>query len=144
MQAQLEQLEHVLFGGVSHPGAITLGEKLLACLPENQARLFFSDNGSTAIEVALKMSVQYHLNKGQKRSGVIAFEQAYHGDTFGAMAASGIGLYNEVFANHLLPVNRIPIPSNTNIDALCEELTQLIEKQQPAAFIFEPLVQGAA
>lgn len=87
---QLTTLEHVLFGGFTHNKAVELSEKLISILPSNQKKIFYSDNGSTAVEVALKGTLQYYYNKGEKRTKVIAFEDAFHGDTFGAMAASGI------------------------------------------------------
>lgn len=141
---QLLTLEHVLFGGFTHTPAIKLAKKLLPLLPDNQQRLFFSDNGSTAVEVAIKMAFQYHLNKGQKKTVLIAFEDAFHGDTFGAMAASGIGIFTEAFKEMLLEVKRIPVPKTGQESKSLEMLQTIISENQVAAFIFEPLVQGAA
>ncbi|HUM46580.1 MAG TPA: aminotransferase class III-fold pyridoxal phosphate-dependent enzyme, partial [Chitinophagales bacterium] len=84
--AQASQLEHVIFAGFTHPTAIELAERLLNHLPSNQKKIFFSDNGSTAVEVALKMAIQFWNNCGEKRTKVIAFKNGYHGDTFGAMS----------------------------------------------------------
>ncbi|WP_317128380.1 aminotransferase class III-fold pyridoxal phosphate-dependent enzyme [Hymenobacter radiodurans] len=89
---QLQTLEHVLFAGFTHPPAVELAEGLLEILPPNQRRIFYSDNGSTAVEVALKMALQYHHNLGQPRRTIVAFRDSYHGDTFGAMAVSSRGL----------------------------------------------------
>ena len=83
-------------------------------LPSNQKKIFFSDNGSTAVEVALKAALQYFYNKGEKRTTVIAFEDAFHGDTFGAMASSGITFFTEAFQGSLIDVIRIPIPNEGN------------------------------
>lgn len=141
---QLLTLEHVLFGGFTHTPAIKLAKKLLPLLPDNQQRLFFSDNGSTAVEVAIKMAFQYHLNKGQKKTVLIAFEDAFHGDTFGAMAASGIGMFTEAFKEMLLEVKRIPVPKPGQEPKSLDMLQTIISENQVAAFIFEPLVQGAA
>lgn len=141
---QLLTLEHVLFGGFTHTPAIKLAKKLLPLLPDNQQRLFFSDNGSTAVEVAIKIAFQYHLNKGQKKTVLIAFEDAFHGDTFGAMAVSGIGLFTEAFKEMLLEVRRIPIPKTGQESESLGMLQTIINENQVAAFIFEPLVQGAA
>ncbi len=141
---QLTTLEHVLFGGFTHEPAVSLSERLIAMLPKNQQKLFFSDNGSTAVEVAIKVALQFFHNKGQKRPTIVAFENAFHGDTFAAMAASGISLYTQAFAGMFIDVVRIPVPvmgaENQSIDAL----KKAISDRQVAAFIFEPLVQGAA
>lgn len=141
---QLLTLEHVLFGGFTHTPAIKLAKKLLPLLSDNQQRLFFSDNGSTAVEIAIKMAFQYHLNKGQKKTILIAFEDAFHGDTFGAMAVSGIGMFTEAFKEMLLEVKRIPIPKTGQESESLVMLQTIINENQVAAFIFEPLVQGAA
>ncbi|AMD85544.1 adenosylmethionine-8-amino-7-oxononanoate aminotransferase [Capnocytophaga haemolytica] len=139
---QLTELEHVLFGGFTHRPAVELAEKLISILPSNQQKLFFSDNGSTAVEIAIKMALQYFFNKGEQRFTVIALENAFHGDTFAAMAASGISFFTEAFADHLLKVVRIPAPV-AGSDAAAKALRAAIAAHNPAAFIFEPLVQGA-
>lgn len=141
---QLTTLEHVLFGGFTHPKVIELSEKLSQILPQNQKKFFYSDNGSSAVEVALKASLQYFHNKGEKRTKIIAFEDAFHGDTFGAMASSGITFFTEAFKGSLLQVDRIPVPTPGNEEKSINALKNLLEKDQYAAFIFEPLVQGAA
>lgn len=141
MHQQMQQLDHVLFGGFSHTPAISLAEKLMTLLPSNQAKLFFSDNGSTAVEVAIKGSLQYFVNQGKKRTKILALEDAFHGDTFGAMAASGIGLFTDHFKDQLLEVIRIPLPTS---DEEVKTAKELLDTQEFAAFIFEPLVQGAA
>lgn len=140
---QLTQLEHVLFGGFTHQPAVELAEKLISILPDNQQKIFFSDNGSTAVEIGIKMAIQYFFNQGEKRHTIIAFENAFHGDTFGAMAASGISFFTEAFKSQLLEVVRIPIPEKGKETLSEEALKSAIEKHRPAAFIFEPLVQGA-
>lgn len=141
---QLTTLEHVLFGGFTHPKVIELSEKLSQILPQNQKKFFYSDNGSSAVEVALKASLQYFHNKGEKRTKIIAFEDAFHGDTFGAMASSGITFFTEAFQGSLLQVDRIPVPTAGNEQKSINALKALLETNQYAAFIFEPLVQGAA
>lgn len=141
---QLTTLEHVLFGGFTHAPAANLAEKLIELLPDNQQKVFFSDNGSTAVEVAIKMALQYHFNRGEKRHILIAFEEAFHGDTFAAMAVSGISLYTKAFQGQLLEVIRIPVPIQGQEEASKMALSQAIKKNKPAAFIFEPLVLGAA
>lgn len=141
---QLNTLEHVLFGGFTHPKAIELSEKLISILPHNQKKIFYSDNGSTAIEVALKAAFQFFINQGQKRSKVLAFEDAFHGDTFGAMASSGISLFSEQFNDLLLEVTRIPLPNDENMAGLIIEVENHFKTQEYACFVFEPLIQGAA
>ena len=141
---QLTTLEHVLFGGFTNKPAVLLAEKLMQILPSNQKKLFFSDNGSSAVEVALKASLQYFYNKKQKRSKIIAFEDAFHGDTFGAMAASGITFFTEAFQGSLLEVTRIPVPVLGKEKESLKILTDLLRTNEYAAFIFEPLCLGAA
>ncbi|MEC4003312.1 adenosylmethionine--8-amino-7-oxononanoate transaminase [Flavobacterium sp. SUN052] len=141
---QLTTLEHVLFGGFTHDKAVLLSEKLMTILPSNQKKIFYSDNGSTAVEVAIKGALQYFYNKGNKRTKIIAFEDAFHGDTFGAMAASGISFYTEAFRDSLLEVVRVPIPTSGNEQIAIETLEKLVATNEYAAFIFEPLVLGAA
>lgn len=141
---QLTTLEHVLFGGFTHNVAVELSEKLTQILPKNQQKLFYSDNGSTAVEVAIKVALQYHYNKGVKKTKIIAFEDAFHGDTFGAMAASGISFFTEAFEGSLLEVVRIPIPVEGKENETKQLLEELLTTNEFAAFIFEPLVLGAA
>ena len=141
---QLTTLEHVLFGGFTHEPAVVLAEKLVEILPKNQQKLFFSDNGSTAVEVAIKVALQYFFNKGEKKTTIIAFENAFHGDTFAAMAASGISFFTEAFQGMLIDVVRIPVPIKGQEEASCNALSLAIKNNNCAGFIFEPLVQGAA
>ena len=141
---QLTTLEHVLFGGFTHNVVVELAEKLIEILPSNQRKFFYSDNGSTAVEVAIKAAFQYHYNKGIKKNIIIAFEDAFHGDTFGAMAVSGIGLFTEAFQEALIKVIRIPVPTKGNEEISKLALEKAIAENEVAAFIFEPLVLGAA
>ena len=141
---QLITLEHVLFGGFTHNKAVELSEKLMEILPSNQQKIFYSDNGSTAVEIAIKAALQYNYNKGIKKTKVIAFEDAFHGDTFGAMAASGITFFTEAFKGSLLEVIRIPVPTQGNEDQTIKTLENLVKTNDFAAFVFEPLVLGAA
>jgi adenosylmethionine-8-amino-7-oxononanoate aminotransferase len=141
---QLTTLEHVLFGGFTHNKAVELSEKLMKILPSNQEKIFYSDNGSTAVEVAIKSALQYNYNKGIKKTKIIAFEDAFHGDTFGAMASSGITFFTEAFKGSLLEVVRVPVPTIGNEEKALQILKEHIETNDFAAFIFEPLVLGAA
>jgi len=141
---QLTTLEHVLFGGFTNKPAVMLAEKLMEILPFNQKKIFYSDNGSTAVEVAIKSALQYFYNKNEKRTKIIAFEDAFHGDTFGAMASSGITFFTEAFQGSLLEVVRIPVPIEGKESESISALEQLVATNEFAAFIFEPLCQGAA
>jgi adenosylmethionine-8-amino-7-oxononanoate aminotransferase len=141
---QLTTLEHVLFGGFTHEPAIKVAEKLLEILPKNQQKIFFSDNGSTAVEVAIKVALQYFFNKNEKRTTIIAFENAFHGDTFAAMAASGISFYTQAFQGMFIDLVRIPVPVKGQEQESFEALESVIKNHNCAGFIFEPLVQGAA
>jgi adenosylmethionine-8-amino-7-oxononanoate aminotransferase len=142
LAAQALQLQHCIFAGYTHPPAVNLAERLLQILPANQRRVFYSDNGSTAVEVALKMAIQYWDNKGLRKNKILAFKNAYHGDTFGAMSVSGRSVFTRVFDDLLFDVHFLEVPSADNISRIIAD----IEAQQPeqiAAFIFEPLLQGS-
>ncbi|SOC79083.1 adenosylmethionine-8-amino-7-oxononanoate aminotransferase [Salinimicrobium sediminis] len=142
--AQMQQLDQVVFSGFTHEPAIALSEALIQILPSNQEKLFFSDNGSTATEVGIKMALQYHHNLGNDRKVLLAFEEGFHGDTFGAMSVSGLSVYNGAFEDHFLKVLRLPIPAGENNADVLLKLRNLIAEHQIAGFIFEPMVQGAA
>lgn len=142
--AQMQQLDQVVFSGFTHEPAIALSEALISLLPENQEKLFFSDNGSTATEIGIKMALQYHHNLGKKRSVLMAFEDGFHGDTFGAMSVSGLSVYNGPFEDYFIEVKRIPVPTDANLEGLLYELENTMDLDAVAGFIYEPLVQGAA
>ena len=141
---QLTTLEHVLFGGFTHEPAVVFSEKLLEILPNNQNKIFFSDNGSTAVEVAIKVAFQFFYNKNEQKTTLIAFENAFHGDTFAAMAASGISFYTQAFNGMFIDVVRIPVPIKGQEETSFLALRNAINNNNCAGFIFEPLVQGAA
>jgi adenosylmethionine-8-amino-7-oxononanoate aminotransferase len=141
---QLKQMPHVMFGGLTHEPALTLARRLAALLPGDLSRVFFSDSGSVAVEVALKMAVQYWINRGVKGRGqFVAFKGGYHGDTTGAMAVSDTdeGMH-AVFAG-LLPAHHIvDLPEDDTKTAALDKL--LAERADSiAGIIVEPLVQGA-
>ncbi|WP_072765198.1 adenosylmethionine--8-amino-7-oxononanoate transaminase [Arenibacter nanhaiticus] len=142
--AQMQKLDQVVFSGFTHEPAVALSEALMQVLPANQERLFFSDNGSTATEIGIKMALQYHHNRGKKRSVLLAFEDGFHGDTFGAMSVSGLSVYNGPFEDYFIDVKRIPVPTNENIDSIIDQLINDIDLDTIAGFIYEPLIQGAA
>ena len=143
--AQTKILEHVIFAGFTHTPAIELSKKLISILPDHFAKVFFSDDGSTSVEVALKMAIQYWYNQDFKnKTTIIAFENGYHGDTFGAMSVAERNAFNAAFDPFLFEVKRLPIPNKNNIDSIKQQLIAWADEGNIAAFIFEPLVQGAA
>ncbi len=141
---QLISFEHIPFADFTHQPAIELAERLLKHLPTNQAKLFYSDNGSTAVEVALKMTLQYWHNKGEPKNTFIALENAYHGDTFGGMSVGARNVFSNAFENQLFNVAHIPIPTKENLKQIKEVIGTWKENHSIAGFIYEPLVQGAA
>jgi len=141
--AQVCELDQIVFAGFTHKPAVELSEKLIEILPNNQQKIFFSDNGSTTVDIAIKMSLQYHFNQNKKKLKIIAFENAFHGDTFGAMSVSGLDVYNGPFEEVVLNVDRIQVPSLDNFEDVLTSFKNLIDTNKVACFIFEPLVQGA-
>ena len=135
--AQACKLEHVIFAGFTHEAAEELAERLAPILPAELDRVFYSDNGSTAVEAALKIAIQYWYNQGQtKKHRIVALEHAYHGDTIGAMSVSADSPFTAAFEVLRLPVFRVRNAA---------ELEELVSKREDeiAAMIVEPLVQGA-
>jgi len=141
---QLQTLEHVIFAGFTHPAAVTFAERLLQILPDGQRRIFYSDNGSTAVEVALKMAIQYWNNLGEPRKKIIAFRDSYHGDTFGAMAVSARSAFTAPFWSYLFEVAFIDVPILGREEETVQQLETLASAGDIAAFIYEPLVLGTA
>ncbi len=144
VQQQMAILDQVVFSGFTHEPAIRLSEELIKILPSNQQKIFFSDNGSTATEVGIKMALQYHFNQGNKRKVLLAFEEGFHGDTFGAMSVSGLSVYNGPFEDYFIQVERILTPTKENVSDILLRLTERLRQNDIAGFIYEPLVQGAA
>lgn len=138
---QLNTLEQVIFAGFTHLPAITLSERLLELLPSNQKKVFYSDNGSTAVEVALKMCIQFAFNQGKRKNKIVALKNGYHGDTFGAMSVSARGQWTAPFADLLFDVIFIDAPTAENLEANKKIIAEYAD--QIACFIYEPLVQGA-
>src|ERR1700722_12262029 len=136
IREQLEQVAHTSFLGFTNPQAVELAARLVGLLPESSlTKVFFSDDGSTAIEVAIKMAIQYFLQTERPRKiGFVSFENAYHGDTLGASSLGGISLFRDRFKAHPFPVTRIE-----SIERLAE-----IDGSGIAALVIEPMIQGAA
>ncbi len=150
--AQAKTLEQVIFAGFSHDPAEQLADRLLSTLPDSLGHLFYSDNGSTAVEVALKMAVQVWQNRGEpSRSKFLAFEGAYHGDTFGTMATGARSLFTAAFEPMLFGVDFVPFPETWWGDegiadreaAILDQIDQQLRAEDYAAVIIEPLIQGA-
>ena len=142
LHKQARKLEQVIFAGFTHEPAVNLAEKILKILPGNFSKIFYSDNGSTATEVAIKMSLQYWMNKDEgNRNKILAFHHSYHGDTFGAMSVSERGTFTLAFRDKLFEVIFIDVPDEKNIQQLQQEIEKY--KNEIACFIYEPLLQGA-
>lgn len=141
---QVKTLEHVIFAGFTHKPAISLAENLLSILPENQSKIFYSDNGSTAVEVAIKMAFQFWYNQGQDKKRVIAIDGAYHGDTFGSMSVGERSDFTKPFTNYLFEVEFVDFPTITNESSVFERFKTLVDSNEIASFIFEPIIQGAS
>ena len=148
---QAAKLEQVIFAEFTHEPAVTLASRIADLLPGDLNRVFFSDNGSTAVEVALKMAHQYWRNLGQQRNRFVAFSGGYHGDTVGAMSAGQSSGYFDAWHDLLFPVDVVPFPATWigDADVEAKEAASLAVLDQalannPAAIIIEPLIQGAA
>jgi adenosylmethionine-8-amino-7-oxononanoate aminotransferase len=150
---QAQTLEHVIFAGFTHDPAEQLAALITAKFPRNLNRLFYSDNGSTAVEVGMKMAYQYWKNVGEERKTFICFEGAYHGDTIGAMSAGERSLFTEVFSELMFDVEVLPFPETWlndpdrahKEDSTIELLENLLDKhpEKYAGILIEPLIQGA-
>lgn len=156
IKKQLDLFEHVLFAGFTHEPAVELAEKLVSITPEPLTRVFFSDNGSTAVEAGLKMSFQYWQNKGRKnKTRFMSLDKGYHGDTVGAMSVSGLGLFNERFEPLFFDTVKAPSPycyrcpegrEKGSCDLECLGKAEEILKSSAeniAAIILEPMLMGA-
>lgn len=139
---QAHALEHLIFAGFTHSGAVELAERLLKLVNIPKGRVFFSDNGSTAVETALKIALQYWHNKDEKRTKIICFENAYHGDTFGAMSLAGKGSFNLPFQPFLFTIKTIPAPRLGKEECSLKQLHALLKNSDAACFIFEPILQA--
>ena len=139
---QASRLDQIIFAGWTHEPAETLAAGLRDLMPPDLTRVFFSDSGSTSVEVALKMALGYWLNRGEPRGRILVMEHGYHGDTIGAMSVGARGVFNRAYAPLLFDVESIPFPapdrSQTTLDALDRAC-----RAGAAAFIVEPLILGA-
>lgn len=140
---QAKRLDQVIFAGFTHEPAAALAAELVQRLPRGLSKIFFSDDGSTAVEVAIKLSLQSFANRGTPRRLIAALDNAYHGDTFGAMAASGRGVFTQMYEPLLFEVARLPDPSVGDTIAALDALIAA-RGTELAAVIVEPLVLGAS
>ncbi|EAK0957418.1 TPA: adenosylmethionine--8-amino-7-oxononanoate transaminase [Campylobacter lari] len=140
---QLQNLEHVLLAGFSHEPIIKLSQRLCELLPFDKC--FFADNGSSAIEVALKMSFQYHLNNGSKKDKFLSLSNSYHGETLGALSVGDVALYKKVYEPLLLKSITTPVPTSKDYTNELEILENILKNHhhEICAFILEPLIQCA-
>lgn len=144
LNEQFSVVDHVVFAGVTHPKASELARRICGILPPTFEKVFFSDNGSTAIEVALKMAFQYFHNRNEPRTKILALDGAYHGDTFGAMSVGQRDYFNAPFEHLFFDADYLPFPSEENAEQVLQRADDLLKTGAYAAFIVEPLVQGAA
>jgi len=144
IREQFLELDHVIFAGVTHPKAVELSERILNLLNGDFQKVFFSDNGSTSVEVAIKMVYQYWFNKGISKKRFLAIEGSYHGDTFGAMSVGQRGNFNQPFEHLFFDVDFIAFPTSENQEEVLKSIESLFQTGEFAGFIFEPLIQGAA
>ncbi|HHP0339228.1 TPA: adenosylmethionine--8-amino-7-oxononanoate transaminase [Campylobacter lari subsp. concheus] len=140
---QLQNLEHVILAGFSHEPIIKLSQRLCKLLPFDKC--FFADNGSSAIEVALKMSFQYHLNNGSKKDKFLSLSNSYHGETLGALSVGDVALYKKTYEPLLLKSITTPVPTSKDYTKELEILESILKNHhhEICAFILEPLLQCA-
>ena len=148
LKGQAETLEHVILAGFTHEPVVRLSERLVALVPEGLTRCFYADNGSSAVEVALKMAYHYHKNNGRERPVFLSLTNSYHGETIGALSVGDVELYKETYAPLLIRSMQTPVPVDQSEQAALDAalaLEAILRKEasQIAALIVEPLVQGA-
>lgn len=148
IKEQLDTLEHVILAGFTHEGIVRLSERLVKLSPDGLTRCFYADNGSSAIEVALKMSYHSHRNGGKEKSLFVSLSESYHGETLGALSVGDVALYKETYEPLLIRSIQTPSPKNQSIEAALEaakSFESLLQDRSDeiAALIVEPLVQGA-
>jgi adenosylmethionine---8-amino-7-oxononanoate aminotransferase len=143
VQAQVAELDQVIFAGFTHASAERLAKGLLEIVPAGLAHVFFSDSGSTSVEVALKMALGFWHHTGEGRSRIVAMEHGYHGDTIGTMSAGARGVFNAAYAPLLYDVARIPFPAEGHEQTTIDALEAACRDAPVAALVLEPLILGA-
>ena len=144
LSEQFATLDHIIFAGATHERAIELSERICKILPDSFQKVFFSDNGSTATEVALKMVFQYFHNQGIEKKRVLALSGAYHGDTFGAMSVGERDKFNAPFEPYFFDVDYLDFPTESNESDVLENAKELFQTEEFCCLIVEPLIQGAS
>jgi len=140
---QASELDQIIFAGHTHEPAETLARDLVDLLPAPLSHVFFSDSGSTSVEVALKMALGYWRNRGEPRHRIVVMEHSYHGDTIGGMSVGARGVFNQPYQPLLFDVARLPFPADSVEHATLDALDRICADEVPAALIVEPLVLGA-
>lgn len=145
VQEQASKLDQIIFAGFTHEPAEELAHSLIKMTGDPLQHVFYSDSGSTAVEVALKMAIGYWQHTDRSRQKIIALEGGYHGDTFGGMSAGARGAYNDIYSPYLFDVIHVPVPTPGNEANALAKLDETLNthKDNVAAFIFEPLLLGA-
>lgn len=143
VKRQLDSLDQVIFAEFTHEPAEALAKELLTVLPPGLAHVFYSDSGSTSVEVALKMALGYWRHRGEARSRFVVLEHGYHGDTVGTMSVGERGLFTQAYEPLLFQVERIPFPGAGRESATLDALERLCRLPDTAALLVEPLVLGA-
>ncbi|MBK5652182.1 MULTISPECIES: adenosylmethionine--8-amino-7-oxononanoate transaminase [Bradyrhizobium] len=143
IQQQAEQLNQIIFAGYTHDPAEQVAAQLLKLTPEGLDHVFFSDSGSTSVEVALKMALGYWHNIGVPRTRIIVMQHSYHGDTVGTMSVGARGVFNRAYEPLLFDVASIPFPAAGHEQATLDALEAACKDEAAAAFIVEPLILGA-
>ena len=143
IQKQAGVLDQVIFAGFTHEPAEEVARRLLAITPPGLVHVFFSDSGSTSVEVALKMALGFFRNRGEPRSRIVALEHGYHGDTIGCMSVGARGVFNAPYEPLLFEVERIPFPSAHTEQTTLDAFEAACRRDPPAVLILEPLILGA-
>ena len=139
---QAGKLDQIIFAGWTHEPAETLARGLIEMMPAELTRVFFSDSGSTSVEVALKMALGFWANRGEPRHRLLVMQHSYHGDTIGAMSVGARGVFNRAYAPLLFDVGTLPFPAPGREQDTLDELEAAC-RTRPAALIVEPLILGA-
>jgi len=148
IKEQLDTLEHVILAGFTHEQVVKLSERLVKLTPKDLDKCFYSDNGSSAVEVALKMSFHSHLNSGKTKPLFVSLTNSYHGETIGALSVGDVELYKETYAPLLMQTIQTAVPKDMTKESAisaAEEFEELCKKRadEISAIIVEPLIQGA-
>ena len=146
LKEQIDTLEHIIFAGYTYEGIVRFSEKLISKLPKGLDKVFYADNGSSAIEVALKMSHHLGILRGNPKSAFLSLENSYHGETIGALSVGDVGLYKATYDNILISNIQAPLPLDSSAEAVeiaLKRFAQIIDENKICAFVLEPLVQCA-